>query len=295
VYLGWMYSNTMQDWAKREAERNKNLVKLSSGLVRSGLASAADSLIASTSLKQAVGQIKKWEAQTNRFKNQLFEYTGNYFKSKKVPDYFFSPTEAEVKDSVVAHPLLTEKKQKNDALEIREKMVNHQVLPDVSLLAGGLVRGIGYGANDQAFEDSYRLPINNYLVGVGLTWDLSQWYSKRLKSQKVNQQQERVALEKEVVKRSLNEQQKSLEYHIAKAKEEIQEAEDAYHSAKESYRLFKVRYKSGLINLTTLLQIQQTLQFTEKSRIQAYYEYWQYWNNYSYARADFSILANVFN
>ncbi|WP_416448350.1 TolC family protein [Leeuwenhoekiella sp. A2] len=295
VYLGWMYSNAMHGWANREAERNKNLLQLSSSLVRSGLASAADSLIASTSLQQARGQIKKWEAQTNRFKNQLFEYTGTELINENVPKPFFLITQAEVHNSIPLHPLLTEKEHQQERLEVREEIINHQVFPDISLLAGGLVRGVGFGDDSQAFQDSYQLPINNYLMGVGLTWDLSQWYSKGLKTQQVQEEQQRVAQEMEVVKRSLNEQQNSLQFHIQKSKEEIIEAEAAYQSAAESYRLFKVRYESGLIDLTTLLQIQQSLQFTEKSRIEAYYDYWQYWNNYAYTQADFSVLTTVFN
>ena len=295
AYFGWIHGKAMQDWAKREAERNKSLVKLSSSLVQSGLAAAADSLIASTRLKQAIAQQKKWEGQTNRFQNQLLEYTGTELMNENIPQPFFSIEKAEINDSALSHPLITAKEQQDKALKVRQKMVNHQVLPDVSLLAGGLVRGVGFGDDNQAFQDSYELPISNYLVGVGLTWNLSQWYSKGLKTRKVQQEQERVSQEKEVVKRSLNEQQNSLQFHIEKSKEEIQEAEDAYRSASESYRLFKVRYESGLINLTTLLQIQQTLQFTEKARIQAYYDYWQYWNNYAYTQADFSMLTTIFN
>ena len=56
AYFGWIHGKAMQVWAKREAERNKSLVKLSSSLVQSGLVAAADSLIASTRLKQAIAQ-----------------------------------------------------------------------------------------------------------------------------------------------------------------------------------------------------------------------------------------------
>ena len=295
AYFGWIHGKAMQDWAKREAERNKSLVKLSSSLVQSGLVAAADSLIASTRLKQAIAQQKKWEGQTNHFKNQLLEYTGKAVNIENIPKSFFSIREVEINDSARNHPLLTEKKYQDEALKVREKIVDHQVLPDISLIAGGLLRGIGYGDNSRAFQDSYELPISNYLVGVGLTWNLSQWYFKGLKTRKVQQEQKRVSLEKEAVKRFITEQQNSLQFHIEKSKEEIQEAEDAYRSASESYRLFKVRYESGLINLTTLLQIQQSLQFTEKARIQAYYDYWQYWNNYAYTQADFSMLTTIFN
>lgn len=296
AYLGWMFSKYMQNWAAGEAERNRNLLELSSSRVRSGLASAADSLIAQTGLKQAIAQQKKWKASTRQYENQLFEYTGVEFQPQKAPKDFFSAFETSEGESFDGpHPLLTEKDQQREALDIEKQSVNHQVLPDVSVLAGGLMRGVGYGKDQQAFEDSYQMPINNYLVGVGLTWDLSQWYSKGLKKQKIEQQQEQVNQQRKAVERSLEQQKNSLQYQIEQSQQEIREAEAAYASAKKSYHLFRVRYESGLIDLTTLLQIQQTLQFTEKARIQAYYKYWQYWNNYAYAIGNFSMLTSVFN
>ncbi|HLS30151.1 MAG TPA: TolC family protein, partial [Flavobacteriaceae bacterium] len=45
VYLSWQYANYMQDWAKREVERDSIILKLAQTRVNSGLASAADSLL----------------------------------------------------------------------------------------------------------------------------------------------------------------------------------------------------------------------------------------------------------
>lgn len=296
AYLSWMYGKYMQDWAEREAERNTDILELSKSLVRSGLGSAADSLIAKTTLKRAVAQQNKWQAKTRRAENQVLEYTGMPLAQKNASERFLSTKDKGLEEPEgKTHPLLVSKDQQRERLSVKEKEVSHQVLPNISVLAGGLLRGEGYSDQGNAWKDSYELPINNYLVGLGLTWNISKFYSKGLKKQKIRQHQIETTEEREVIERSLNEQEQSLEYHIEKVLEEIAETEEAYASAKESYRLFKVRYENGLINLTTLLQIQQTLRFTERSRIKAYYDYWQYWNAYAYALADYSPLTTVFN
>ncbi|HLS30745.1 MAG TPA: TolC family protein, partial [Flavobacteriaceae bacterium] len=194
-----------------------------------------------------------------------------------------------------SHPLLEAKKQEKERLEIQEKNITHQVLPNISLLAGGMFRGVGFSDQGSQWKDSYELPINNYLVGVGMTWDISSFYDHGVKKRLNQQEQIRIKEEETAVERHLEERENSLLYHIDKSLEEIEDAEEAYAAASESYRLFKVRYESGIIDLATLLQIQQTLQFTEKSRLKAYYDYWNYWNAYAYSQADFSVLTTVFN
>jgi len=296
VYLSWQYANYMQDWAKREVERDSIILKLAQTRVNSGLASAADSLLAKTKLKQTLAQKSDWEAQMRTAENRIKEYAGISVGKEKPHQQFLST----LNDNLVqveqkSHPLLEAKKQEKERLEIQEKNITHQVLPNISLLAGGMFRGVGFSDQGSQWKDSYELPINNYLVGVGMTWDISSFYDHGVKKRLNQQEQIRIKEEETAVERHLEERENSLLYHIDKSLEEIEDAEEAYAAASESYRLFKVRYESGIIDLATLLQIQQTLQFTEKSRLKAYYDYWNYWNAYAYSQADFSVLTTVFN
>src|SRR5699024_10083362 len=81
------------------------------------------------------------------------------------------------------HPLLEAKKREKERLAIKEKNITHEVLPNISLLAGGMFRGVGFSDEGSQWKDSYKLPINNYLVGVGLTWDISSFYDHGVKKQ----------------------------------------------------------------------------------------------------------------
>lgn len=296
-FLGWQYARSMLEWTQRESERNENILKLSKSMVRSGLASAADSLAAKTTLKQALAQKNKWEAQTEYFNNKIRELTGIRIATAHPAVQFLSTSKENpfLDSEEKEHPLLISKNQEDRELTIRRKDIKHQLLPNVSLLAGGMLRGVGFSKQGSAWSDSFEVPVNNYLVGLGLTWDVSKFYSKGLKRQKLQHKRNQVNEEKESIERYLEEEGKSSKFHIQKSFEEIQNMNEAYAAAKKSYELFSVRYEKGLIDLTTLLQIQQSLQFIEKSRIKAYYQYWQYWNNYAYVSADFSTLTTVFN
>src|SRR5690625_326579 len=295
VYISWLYSNHMMNWAKKEVERDSLILNLARSKVNSGLASAADSLLAITKLKQTLSQKKKWEAQIETSKNRITELTGMRLNDEQPAEQFLSTYQTEfLKEDSSPHPLSLSKTFEKEWLEVQEKNISHQVLPNISLLAGGMLRGVGFEDGNQ-WRDSYELPISNYLIGLGLSWDISGFYSKGLKKQLNQQQQIQVEEEKEVVQRHLEERENSLQNQIDKSFEEITEAEEAYEAARETFRLFKVRYESGIIDLATLLQIQQSLQFTEKSRLKAYYNYWNYWNAYAYSTADFSVLINVFN
>ncbi len=295
-FLTWMYAKYMQTWAEEEVERDLTILKLSQSRVNSGLVSAADSLLAKTNLKQTLAQQKQWEAQTKTSANRIKEFAGISIENEMPSNLFLSTIEEKYSSQEEKnHPLLTTKKQDKERLEILEKNITHQVLPTISVLAGGMFRGVGFNDQGNQWKDSYELPINNYLVGVGMTWDISSFYDKSLKKKRNQQEQIQLQEEQEVIERYLEERENSLTHQLSKSLEEIEEAEEAYAAAKKSFDLFKVRYESGIIDLATLLQIQQTLQFTEKSRIKAYYDYWTYWSDYAYSQADFSILTTVFN
>lgn len=296
IYLEWQYNQFMTDWAKRESKRRREILTLSKRLVRSGLSSAADSLAAKTELKQALAQQNKWEAQVYKNRQQLKEYTGLEIEKDDPISTFQNTKNIDfIEENETAHPLLVSKEKQTAQLEIRQKNITHQALPNLSLLAGGLLRGTGFSKNNHAFKDSYELPIQNYLVGIGLIWRIDKFFSKGLKNRKIQHQQDQVREEKQALTQHLDQEESSLENHLNKSAKEIEESEEAYQAAQKSYELFKVRYEKGLIDLTTLLQIQQSLQFAEKSKITAYYNYWQYWNNYAYAKADYSLLTQIFN
>lgn len=294
-YVNWMYAKKMLKWAQHEAERHMGLFKIASAQADAGQSSAADSLLVKSQYKQALADEKKWLAQTRKTENKIIELTGVSLQNRNVSTYFLeiSP-QVPLSEDIEEHPLLEEKDNEKQQLEWEKKRINHQVLPDISLLASGMFRGAGYSGDNQ-WGDPYRLPVSNYLVGLGLIWKLDGFYDKGLKNRKNVQEQFRVEQEKEVLYRSLSERDNSLTYQLSQAEEEIAETKESYEAARRSYDLFKVRYENGLIDLPTLYQIEQSLQFAERSLLKAYHQYWLYWKDYAYVKNDYSVLIEAFN
>ncbi len=295
AYINWLYSLAMLSWAREETTRNQEVLKLSRSLVISGLASAADSLAAKTSLELTRSLQHKWQAQSTEYSKQIKELAG--VRPQFIPEEnALLSTSNQIQDKRdKTHPLLLMKEQEKKRLTALKQYISHSTLPDISLLAGGLLRGVGFTDQTDAWKDSYALPVNNYLLGIGLSWNIDAFFTAQLDKQRIQQLQTSNMQEREAIQLSLTAQEESLRFHIEEAFAQIQAANAAYDAALSSYELFKVRYEKGLIDLTALLQIQRSLQYAEKSRIKAYYDYWHYQVEYAFAKADFTTLITQFN
>lgn len=285
----------MKEWAENEISRHQGLLNIARAKTNSGQSSAADSLLVKSQYSQAKADAKKWASQAEKAANKIEKFTGVAITAFQVPDSFTTTAlQLPVSDSLENHPLLEVKDHRKEQLAVEKKNINHEVLPDISLLASGMSRGAGYSDENQ-WGDSYKLPVNNYLIGLGLSWKLDGFYSKGLKKQKNLQEQVQVEQEKEVIEGSLYEEEESLTHQLVQTDEEIKESQKSYEAIKQSYDLFKTRYESGIIDLTTLYQIEQNLQFSEHQLIKSYYQYWLHWKDYAYIKNDYSTLIETFN
>lgn len=295
TYINWMYAEFMRQWVNNEIKRHSDLLRIANAKAISGQDSAADSLLVKSQYRQAKADEKKWVAQSRKAENKIEEFTGVHLSGYESPETFQEiSSQNPLSDVSENHPELTIKYREQDQLKAESKHINHQVLPDISVLASGMFRGAGYSGEDQ-WGASYKLPVSNYLVGLGLSWKLDRFYDKKLKSKKNLKEQDRVGQEKESIKKSLDEETNSLTFQLEQARDEIEEIQISYEAAKRSYDLFKTRYENGIIDLTTLHQIEQSLQISERNLLKAYYQYWQYWKDYAYLNNDYSILTQAFN
>src|SRR5690625_6768208 len=55
---------------------------------------------------------------------------------------------------------------------------------------------------------------------------------------------------------------------------EVLRTQEAQQEAESAYEMYLSRYKNGLMDLSTLLQIQQLLEQAEKKHIESAYGYW---------------------
>ncbi|MBC9794973.1 TolC family protein [Sinomicrobium weinanense] len=299
AYIDWLYYHNMKNWAAREIGRFSQLMDISRSLVRSGIAAAGDSLMVKASLQQAEALKESWKGRIASTSNTLTRFTGIPLQSvqQTTSRFFTTIGENMWMDPIPEnHPVVQLQQQEIAFTKKQKQIAGKNILPDISLLAGGQLRGVSFSDTaGGSWEDSYNMPVQNYLVGVGMTWNLNSVYTAPLEVRRYEEQINRYKAEEESINLGILEDHESAQQQLIHTAKQIREAEQAYAAAKKAYQLYEVRYRNGIIDLTDLLQIQQTLQFTDKERITAYYQYWQYVIRLAGARADFSLLTRTFN
>ncbi|MDF9797900.1 outer membrane protein TolC [Catalinimonas alkaloidigena] len=302
AYIKLLYHQQMLRWAGTNSQRLEDLLEVTRSLAQSGLSAGADSLLIKSSLLQAKADQENWDGEKKSSKILLSKWIDTPERSFviKQKSFFASlsalPSEGEL--NTEGHPLLRVRQAQQNYAEKQYEIARRRIFPTVSLLAGAQLKGRavlkGEGANE-SWSDAYQAPTHNYLIGLGLSWNLSHLYNQKLLNSRYLEQINIQEAAWEEEKLDLNAQYHSSVQQIQRQRERIEDADQAYQNALQAYELFEVRYSSGLISLTELLQIQQILQQADKSRIQAYYEYWMTAIALADAQADFSFLAEIFN
>lgn len=302
TYFALLFHRQMERWAQQNTERLQQLFEASQSTARAGLSPGADSLLVKASLRQTAAKQDDWEGQSqesaialatwiNLPASQLSLKNSSFPAASKGAIPIMEP------DAEAQHPQLAFRQQGIAYAGKQKEIAGANVLPTLSLLGGVQLRNHAptqEGTLGEGWGNVYSNPTHNYLLGLGLRWNLTELFDYKLV--RARHQEEIHLLQAEADETVLNLQSRR---HIAQRQmtqglSQIENAEEAYEAASEAYHLFETRYKSGLISISELLQIQDILQNTEKTRIEAYYRYWQQQADFAEASADFSILQTAF-
>lgn len=191
------------------------------------------------------------------------------------------------------HPRLALKKEQIAYGEKQEELASASALPSLSLLGGFQVRGNSIMGGKFLYENWSR-PVHNYAVGLGLTWNIGSAIDSRLKKRRYEEAVRQTLAEAEEVALGLRSLEETAHQQMMQSLQQMTNANKAFESARQAYALFQARYNSGLISITELLQIQDVLQKSARTRIEAYYHYWLQHVNLAESTADFSYLQKIF-
>src|SRR5690606_1289500 len=89
----------------------------------------------------------------------------------------------ETNQAPATHPQLAFKKEQIAYAEKQKDLASLGAFPSLSLLGGVQLRGHSMQTGHSVYEnwgDSYSNTVDNYLVGIGLTWNLGQAFDSRL-------------------------------------------------------------------------------------------------------------------
>lgn len=300
-FLQLLYTESHMVWNNKNLDRLYSVREITSSLARAGVKSPADSLLASSSYNQALGENEKIKGQKHAALIKLLELTGEEEVSiENSISKFLDPNKIlkESSKSIQSnHPALNAVEETKKQLEYSGKSQKRAALPSINLLAGYAYRGTGIGKDTEVsgkWKDGFSNTANNALVGIGITWNITDLYTQKKKGNNLVKKAESVDYlykqHKLAMQADLSATQNKITYQYA----EVQRTKDAQEQAASAYGMYLSRYKSGLMDLSTLLQIQQLLEQAENKHIKAAYGYWNLLAVEAALITDFDYLFNNF-
>lgn len=299
LYSEILYTGSKRQWAKDNAERVNEIFELSKTLAEAGLKPGADTLLSGSSYLQTLGELDDWTGRLGASKIRLtelvplspqsidFAFT-NYLKASLLP---LADT------STAGHPYLNIISDQLDNDKLRAEVAARKRFPSLSILGGLSSRGSGIGTNGlvkSGLSSGFNNQSSNYLIGLGLTWNISNAFNSITERNRIRQQQAATQSRYEAQTLQLKTGLQSVSSRLSESRKQVDKTKSAVGKARKAYELYLSRYQNGLINLTELLQIQLLLQQSEKVNIEAYQQFWEQLIARSELTGDFSYLSNHF-
>ena len=295
-YINLLNTESLLHWTKRRAQRLSEIQLATTSLATAGLRPAADTLLANSSYLQALSAQDYWTGNSKNAMALLEEITGNKQSYEILPlDTYLAatllvPHEA---DLIIEenHPILETFDYQAKAYELESSALKKEMLPSLKLMGGYALRGSGIGKDgvvSQQWKEGFNNTTDNYLAGIGLTWNLSNLFTSKHKGNQLKHQALKTNFIKTQYQQNMQAMLEGNQAQIQEQEKQLSKAIDAVDQAKKAYEMYVARYKSGLISLSELLQIQLLLEQSEKTHVDASYSYWK-------QLIDHALLTNNFD
>ncbi len=298
-YIQLLYSNAQLEWSDKNAVRLQEIKNISFGLAKAGLKPAADSLLAMSSYIQALGEKDNWQGDKNAAFIRLAELYGsdniNYENSAKQFIYPNTTISAINRSAKKEHPYLQVLDKEIQYTELTGDAIKTAALPSVKLLGGYAYRGTGINTNGHVsgdWKDGFNNGTNNYLLGVGVTWNLTNMYANRIKKESHYKEAESKRHLYTQYEQSMQANLMASGAKIDEQRKQLSKTTISVKHALDAYNMYLARYKSGLITLSELLQIRLLLEQAENNHLKAAHHYWMNLANEAELTMDFQYLFN---
>ncbi|GEP50158.1 hypothetical protein FNO01nite_08300 [Flavobacterium noncentrifugens] len=306
AYLNLLASQRLLISQQKNLDRSMVFQRLAAVRVKNGLLAGVDSTLASAEVSRAKIALNQIKDQVKDQNNKLVALMGVPVQDfildsafvKQVPKAIL-PIQAST-DSI--NPILEFYKSRVDYGKQQLKLFKREYYPSFSLFGVYQTRGSGfnsdYASNQNSFTRNYFDGIDpvrqNYLVGVGVTWNLTTILrtSKKVSAQKLVA--DGLQDEYNVIDQQLKTQSDAADAKIKFAMDNYVEAPKQVTAAKQAYLQRTTLYKNGLTNLTDVTQAFYTLNRAEIDRDIIYTNVWQSLLLKAAATGDFDSFINEF-
>ncbi|KRD61199.1 transporter [Flavobacterium sp. Root935] len=306
AYLNLLASQRLLISQQKNLDRAEIFKKTAVARVKNGLLAGVDSTLATAEVSKAKIALNLARNFVKEQNNKLVDLMGVAPQDFVTDTLFVTQIPKELIKGNVAndslHPLLQFYKTRIDYSNQQVKLFKRFYYPTMSAFGVLQTRASGfensYATDQNAFSRNYWDGVNpdrtNYLIGVGITWNLTTPFrsSKQVSAQKFVSQ----ALQEEYnqADRELKSQLNFAEDKIRITLENYAEAPIQVDAAKRAYLQKSTLYKNGLTDLTDLTQTMYVLNRAEIDRDIVNNNVWQSFLLKVAATGNFDLFINEF-
>jgi adhesin transport system outer membrane protein len=306
AYLNLLASQRLLISQQKNLSRAEVFKKTAVARVKNGLLAGVDSTLATAEVSKAKIALNLARNFVKEQNNKLVDLMGVAPQDFIADTLFVNQIPKQLafdeKASDSLHPLLQFYKTKVDYSNQQVKLYKRFYYPTMSAFGVLQTRAsgfnTGYAIDQTAFTRNYWDGVNpdrsNYLVGIGITWNLTTPFrmSKQVSAQK---------FVSEALKEEYNQADRELKSQLALADSKIKitlenyaEAPIQVNAAQKAYLQKSTLYKNGLTDLTDLTQTMFTLNRAEIDRDIINNNVWQSYLLKVAATGNFDLFTNEF-
>ncbi len=305
AYLNLLASQRMAVSQEKNLERAIVFHQLAATKVKNGLLPGVDSTLAAAEVSRSKIAFNRAKDQVKEQNNQLVALMGTALQEfvldstflKQIPKAVFAS--AGIREQ---NPVLQFYKSRIDLGKQQEKAFRREYYPGFSFFGIYQTRASGFNSDyvtDQtSFTENYFDGISpsrqNYLLGVGVTWNLT---AIARTAKKVNAQKyavEALQNEYEVMEQQLKAQSDAADTKMKLAMENYTEVPKQVTAAQQAYFQKTTLYQNGLTDLLDVTQALYILNRAEIDRDVIYANVWQSLLLKAAATGDFELFMNEF-
>ena len=273
---------SLQDHLKiqaRNIQRNQEILRSISSLTRSGVRPGVDTSIAKAELSKARLNYIELNNQLQQVQLRLATVSGLPYQSiitdTLLEDQLINSSYSQLNTDTANHPLISYYKSLYQNSKEQENLVKKQYNPKIMLEGAAWGRGSSVDANDHfnGLSTGWGFQRDNYLVGLGISYNLFNLRRKQLKvrTQKTQSDYFRNKLQEQKTLLAANANQAYAE--IQTARERLTEIPHQLKAANDGYRQKLSLYKNGLTDIIELDAALNILYRAETDYVQAKYAY----------------------
>lgn len=311
VRVAAAYLNVLGTQRLAEAQR-KNLARAQvfqravAARAKGGLVAGVDSALANAEVANAkISLLRALDLQQEEQKKLVFLIGSNNNDIQLDSSFVFESPAVNVSDSskLAAHPVIQFYQSRVDQTLAQLKLGRKSYFPSLNLVGVFQTRASGfepgYIQDQTAFSHSYSTGVkptrSNYLIGLGLTWNLTGIVRTSAQVKSLNYLNLAAQTDMQLAKDQISTQLQIAETKFSNAIQIRQEAPIQVQSATDAYTQKSALYRNGLTTIVDVTQTLYTLNRAETDRDLAFINVWQSLLLRAAATGDLNLFTNELN